>query len=338
MNVAMRKANPTMKSLVSVGGWNFNDCNINSFGQGTGTCEIFSTIAKDVDKTKKFAANIIEFCRKWGFDGFDLDWEYPVVAGHNTNQKENGAYKATPEDYTNYIRMLRVLKEEFHKEADPKYPNPLLITAAVGIGESTVETAYDIAGMAQQLDLINLMTYDFHGAWESKTGCNAPLYSTAEDKQLGGYSVSEAIDQWLREGAVATKLTIGLGSYGRGWKLGGSATGFNAPASGGSTPGTCTKEAGYFAYYEIMDKLQSGAMTATYDSARGCVYAVGNGEWTGYDNEKSICEKIKFAKTRGLAGSMWWALDLDDMDGTYSGGVTYPLTRIASTAGSTCAP
>ena len=38
------------------------------------TCEIFSEIAASEAKTRLFAANIIEFCEKWGFDGFDLDW------------------------------------------------------------------------------------------------------------------------------------------------------------------------------------------------------------------------------------------------------------------------
>merc|ERR1719189_3568180 len=71
--------------------------------------------------------------------------------------------------------MLRILKEEFSKESSV---NPLLLTAAVGVGRDTVEVAYDVPGMSQYLDLINLMTYDLHGAWEDRTGCNAPLYTT----------------------------------------------------------------------------------------------------------------------------------------------------------------
>lgn len=161
----MKGKNPNIKALISVGGWNFNDCAASesaTFGQGESTCEIFSEIAADDDKIRKFAENVITFCRRWGFDGFDLDWEYPVAAGHNDNTKVNGAFQATPQDYTNYIRMLEILKQEFQKESPP-----LLLTAAVGVGKATAETAYDIPGMSEHLDLINLMTYDLHGAWES---------------------------------------------------------------------------------------------------------------------------------------------------------------------------
>jgi chitinase len=81
------------------------------------------------------------------------------------------------------------------------------------------------------LDLINLMTYDLHGAWEPRTGCNANLYATEEDARLGGgvgageavsgypLSVSWAVDYWLGKGAPASKLTMGLATYGRGWAL-----------------------------------------------------------------------------------------------------------------------
>ena len=33
---------------------------------------------------------------------------------------------------------------------------------------------------------MNLMTYDLHGAWEDRTGCVAPLYTTEEDETLAG--------------------------------------------------------------------------------------------------------------------------------------------------------
>ncbi|CAE7578861.1 CHIT1 [Symbiodinium sp. CCMP2592] len=205
LTVGMKQKNSAIKALISVGGWNFNDCTASSsatYGQGAATCELFSEIAADEGKTRTFAANIIAFCRKWGFDGFDLDWEYPVVEGHN---RVGGG--ESPQDYANYVRMLRILKEEFQKESS----TPLLLTAAVGVGKSTADTAYDIPGMSQYLDLINLMTYDLHGSWEATTGCNAPLYATAADELKAGYplSVSWAVDYWLEKGAPASKLTLG---------------------------------------------------------------------------------------------------------------------------------
>jgi len=340
LNVGMRRKNPAIKSLISVGGWNFNDCNCSPsacFGQGSATCEIFSTIAASEASIRTFASNIIDFCRRWGFDGFDLDWEYPVKAGHNSNQKVNGEFVETPQDYVNYITMLRILKEEFQKEGDASGMPPLLLTAAVGVGKPTIDVAYDVPGMSKYLDMINLMTYDLHGGWEDRTGHNAPLYATAEDEELAGYplSVSWAVDYWLQLGASPSQVTIGLATYGRGWKLADSSqTGFNAPASGKATPGVSTKEAGYLSYYEVEDKIAGGAKV-TYDAEREGPYIVSGGEWVGYDNQRSFCTKLQFGKSRNLAGSMIWALDLDDFAGRYGKG-EYPLVRLAGSGGAGC--
>merc|ERR1719210_1011559 len=297
MNVGMKKKNPAIKSLISVGGWNFNDCNCSPsacFGQGSATCPIFSEIAASADKIRMFAANIIDFCRRWGFDGFDLDWEYPVKAGHNSNEKVNG---------------------EFQAESD----------------------ASDIPAMSKYLDMINLMTYDIHVGWEDRTGHNAPLYATAEDAELAGYplSVSWAVDYWLQGGASPSQVTLGLGTYGRGWTLKDrSQTGFNAPASGKAAPGVSTQEAGYMSYYEVEDKIAKGA-TVVYDTKREGPYIVADGEWTGYDNQQSFCSKLAFAKSRNLMGSMIWALDLDDFAGAYGKG-DYPLVTLAGSGGAGC--
>merc|ERR1712232_864175 len=143
MTVGMKAKAPGSKALISVGGWNFNDCKASpadTHGQGSATCEIFSRIAASNEHIRTFANNVIRFCRKWGFDGFDFDWEYPVVAGHNDASQVT---KETKQDYANYITMLRVMKEEFAREATDSSRAPLLLTAAVGVGKHTVDTAYD---------------------------------------------------------------------------------------------------------------------------------------------------------------------------------------------------
>ena len=37
-------------------------------------------------------------------------------------------------------------------------------------------SGYDVPSLSRDLDWIGLMTYDFHGSWDSTTGHNSPLY------------------------------------------------------------------------------------------------------------------------------------------------------------------
>jgi chitinase len=66
----LKEKNPKLKILISCGGWGAN-------GQ-------FEGIVGSEEARTAFSKNVIDFCRKWGFDGIDLDWEFPG-ANHKTN-------------------------------------------------------------------------------------------------------------------------------------------------------------------------------------------------------------------------------------------------------------
>jgi len=324
LNFAMKRKNPKLKSILSVGGWNFNDCTfVEISGQGRDSCEIFTTIAGSEENTRKHAKHVIDFLRTWHFDGYDIDWEYPVVAGHNSIDG-----KATPQDYNNYVRFLHILREEFENEAKQSGLPRLLLTAAIGVGIQNVKVAYDIPAMSLSLDLINMMTYDLHGAWENVSGFNTPLYATPEDIEEYKYplSVSWAVEYWLDHGARPDQLLLGFASYGRGFQLSQKdCTGPLCPVSGPCAMGSATKEKGYLAYYEIMDMIKKGAVRH-FDEDRKVPYIVTkNGEWVGYDDLESYKYKLDYLKKMGLRGTIVWAIDLDDMR-------TYPLLNAMKNA------
>lgn len=75
------------------------------------------------------------------------------------------------------------------------------------------------------------MSYDLHGSWESFVGFNAPLYS---NDQL---SVDYAVKYWMQLGASADKLNLGMGTYGRSFKLCGANTTPGSCAAGGAGAG-----------------------------------------------------------------------------------------------------
>jgi len=309
-----KSGDPSLNVLLSVGGWNFNDCN----GAGAATCHIFSDMVASASNRAHFIQSSIAFLRAHGFDGIDLDWEYPVVAGHN------GGQNSVPDDKANLVELVKEFKQAAIAEA--KSGTRLLITAAVGVGKSTAEAAYDIPSLCNErdgFDWINLMTYDLHGAWETVTGHNAPMYATASETKKQGYalSVSWAVDHWLSHGCPAKKMTLGMPAYGRGFLLADSSNhGFGALATGASPKSRGTQESGMMSYREIQGKIDNNELVEVWDEERQIPYAHGGGTWIGFDNVRSLQVKCDFVKQHQLLGAMVWAMDLDAFQNNH-----YPL-------------
>lgn len=82
----LKRINPDIKILAVVGGWN----------EGS---KKYSNLADDPNKRKLFVTSAVEFLRKHGFDGLDLDWEYPA-------QRDG-----SPKDKVNFVTLLKELRE-----------------------------------------------------------------------------------------------------------------------------------------------------------------------------------------------------------------------------------
>lgn len=294
---SLKNVNPNLKVLLAVGGWSF----------GT---ERFKTMAANRYNRQLFIFSALEYLRERNFDGLDIDWEFPQAS-----------------DKKNFVDLLKELREAFEAESKEKRLPRLLLTCAVSAGAETVRAGYDVAPIGANVDFINIMSYDFHGKWESKTGHNAPLFALASEsewrKQL---SMDFGVKLWERMGAPKSKLVVGLATYGRSFTLASqSQNGMNSPTSGGGKAGEFTKEAGFLAFYEICDMLKQGA-TYYWDEEQAVPYAVQGDQWVGFDDELSIRNKVKWLNEQGYAGAMVWALDMDDFKGVCTP-KKYPLIR-----------
>ena len=146
----LRGQNPNTKTLIAIGGWN----------EGSSK---YSRVAASPQTRQAFVDNAVKFVRKYGFDGFDFDWEYPNQRG------------GVPEDKENYVLLLKELRARFDEVG-------LLLSAAVGAAQPSASLSYIIPEIVKYLDFINLMAYDFHGVWDKKTGINAPLFPSSSEK------------------------------------------------------------------------------------------------------------------------------------------------------------
>ena len=167
--------------------------------------------------------------------------------------------------------------------------------------------------LARDLDWIAVMTYDYHGHWDKKTGHVAPFFEHPED-DFYYFNTNFTVHYWLESGAPAGKLVMGMPLYGQSFTLDSAKNnGLNAPARQKGQAGEYTKAAGFLAYYEICEKVKEENWTVVEDEeGRMGPYAYKGTQWVGYDDVKTIRRKSEYIRELGLGGGMVWAMDLDD--------------------------
>ncbi|XP_077859709.1 chitotriosidase-1 isoform X4 [Macaca mulatta] len=279
-----------------------------------GRKKMFTDMVATANNRQIFVNSAIRFLRKYGFDGLDLDWEYPGSRGSPAIDKER------------FTALVQDLANAFQQEAQTSGKERLLLSAAVPAGRTYVDAGYEVDKIARNLDFVNLMAYDFHGSWEKVTGHNSPLYKRQEESgAAASLNVDAAVQMWLQKGTPASKLILGMPTYGRSFTLASpSDTRVGAPATGSGTPGPFTKEAGMLAYYEVCS--WKGA-TKQRIQDQEVPYIFRDNQWVGFDDVESFKTKVSYLKQKGLGGAMVWALDLDDFAGFSCDQGRYPLIQ-----------
>ncbi|MBG0856784.1 chitinase C-terminal domain-containing protein [Streptomyces spinoverrucosus] len=255
-----KKQHPDVKTLISVGGWaetggyfNDNGTRVNSGG--------FYSMATNADSSVNqagidtFADSAVDFIRKYGFNGVDIDYEYPTTmkdAGNPldwsiSNTRRAGLVKG-------YAALMKTLREKLDRAGAADGRHYLLTVAAPSSG-------YLLRGMEtfqvqKYLDYVNIMSYDLHGAWNEYVGPNASLFDDGRDAELAaagvystsqyggiGYLNTDWAYHYFRGSMPAGRINIGLPYYTRGFKnvtggtdgLWGRAPSTDCPAGSGLT-------------------------------------------------------------------------------------------------------
>ncbi|KAL3809554.1 hypothetical protein ACHAXA_001828 [Cyclostephanos tholiformis] len=266
----------------SIGGWTLSDA--------------FPTMAADDSARANFAQNCVNLIVEYGFDGIDIDWEYPGYVDHS----------GTPQDRDNFNLLLsdvRSALDELGAQTGKFYG----LTAALPCGPDHIANM-DISHVSGTLSQLNLMSYDFHGAWSETTGTNAPLYDQGWGEAY--FDVHSCVMNWLIGGGLREKINIGLPFYGRSVA---TATGLNQTHSGTADLSNWGIDDGTPQYFNIVSKLSG--MTSVWDEKTWTQYAYfEDGGFVSFDNENAICAKVQYAQENNLAGFIIWELSGDLMD------------------------
>jgi chitinase len=294
---ALKKKHPHLKTFYSIGGWTFNE--------GADKW-IFSAMAETAERRADFIQAAMAHAREYGFDGVDIDWEYPG----------DGPRGGKPQDTQNFTKLLVEFRTAITAEAEKTGKPPLLLTIAAPAG-SYYFRHLELDKIHEPLDWINLMTYDFAGPWDGKTGVNAPYRDI-------GMGIQGSVSAYLNFGVPKEKIVVGLATYGRSF-ANVEQPNVDVVAKGSGPPLRCTRAEGMAGYFEVMELIKAGKYKAGWDEKSSTPYAYDPAAkvWISYDDKKSITKKVEFIRQQDLRGAMFWSLDTDD----YWNG--YPLISIA---------
>lgn len=270
-----------MKLTVALGGW-------------TGS-QYFSDISATEEGRIRFAESAERFLEQYPiFDGFDIDWEFPVI---------DGLMQSQPEDRENFSLLMAQLRATLGPDR--------LISAAVNADPKGI-AAIDFREVAKYVDWIGLMSYDFHGTWDPTTGYNAALYNN-DDLLEPQANMNAAVMNLIDAGVPPEMILPGLPFYGRSY-AGVPAPGINQPFTGAG-PGTY--ERGFLDYKDIQQNyVGKDGYEYCWDDIAGVpyLYNAAKQEFVSYDDARSIAGKAAYVADKGLGGVMIWELSSDNGD------------------------
>ena len=281
---ALKEKHPHLKTLISVGGWTWSGN--------------FSEAARTPESRRRFALSAADFAVRYGFDGVDIDWEYPA---------SDGLQEGNPRDSVNFTLLLAELRLALDRAGQDEGRHFLLTIAAPA--SVSMANRMELAEIHKYLDWINVMTYDFAGSWSERTNFNAALYPTSsplqpDDPELRRANVHDAMEAYLAGGVPIQKLVVGVPFFGKSWAgVPDENHGLYQPMEGTGRVGTSwervsTEHVDMEHFWE-----EEAQVPWLYDPQRQIMVT--------YESPRSIRLKGAYVRERGMAGAMFWELTGD---------------------------
>jgi chitinase len=270
--VALKKRNPMLKIILSLGGWG-----------GCASCsEVFSTAAG----RQEFSQSTHALNQYFHSDGIDLDWEYPAIEGYPD-------HRFVPEDRENFTSLVKELRKTLKKDYE--------ISFAAGGFQKFLNESVSWAEVMKDVDRVNVMSYDLINGNSTVTGHHTALYSRPGQTE----STDNAVQYLIKIGVPRDKIVIGAAFYARIWEnVSPVNNGLNQSGKFKSFtdyrefPTQLTESLGYQFYWDDI-------ASAPY------AYNVDKKLFATFDDKKSLELKTKYAIDQQLDGIMFWELAHD---------------------------
>ncbi|PYI32226.1 glycoside hydrolase [Aspergillus indologenus CBS 114.80] len=224
----LKRSSAGLSTLISVGGWDEGG-------------KIFSDMVSTSATRSTFINSVMSFMATYGFDGIDLDWEYPAAL-------DRGGLAADTENYVDLVKELKAA-------CGTRYTVTVTLPSSYWYLQG-----FDVSGMEPYVDWFHFMSYDIHGTWDG----NSPYTKSVVQPHTNLTEIKEGLDLLWRNNIDSQKVVLGEAFYGRSFTL-----------SGGN-PGKCTATSGILSDAEIQEVISEHGLTPMFDEAAGIKYIVWN--------------------------------------------------------------
>ena len=287
-----KREHPHIRTIMSLGGfsWSAN----------------FSAVMKNPTTRQYAVETSTELMLQYGFDGIDIDWEFPTNKDRPVTEKD---YTTDPNDWTNYALFMNEMRNYWKSKGIPD--DAILSIAAPGYLDSDTLFESAMQSLAKSLTFVLVASYEYqHNPSIAKLG--SQLYSHSGDSQSELETTVDKAMSGFSKYFGKSQLIMGIPVY---------ASGFD-----GITPNTGKRdmiclgdsiqsgsEAKKISYREAMRRSSPGGDFRGYQVSFSRAQAVmcNDDIFYSFDSVETVAKKAEYVIKNGLGGIMVWDLSQD---------------------------
>ena len=251
----------SMQTWIAIGGFDFSD-------PGP-TRTTWSDMTSTQANRAIFIASLEIFLLEFGFQGVDLDWEYPATS-------DRGGKSQDTQNLVYLVQKMRVALGSRYGISATLAPDFWYLRG------------FDPKAMEPYVDFFGFMAYDLHGSWDADIRTLGSIVRPQTDiREIN----NDTLPLWF-DGLNPAKINFGLAYYGRGYTLAGpSCASMGCKFNGPSDPGLCTNFTGIMSNIEIETIIRERGLVPELLSDPMVKQITWDDQWIGYDDTDTIALK-----------------------------------------------
>ncbi|ALC42082.1 CG5210 [Drosophila busckii] len=346
----LKRKYPNLRVLLSVGG----DKDIETGEDAKDKPNKYMELLENPTGRTRFVNTVYALVKTYGFDGVDIAWQFPK----NKPKKVHSGLGSIWKGFKKVFSGDSIVDEraEEHKEQftallrDVKNalrPDNLLLSTTV-LPNVNASLFFDVPAVINYLDFVNLGAFDFFTPERNPelADYSAPIYELSERNPE--FNIDAQVKFWLRHSCPASKINVGVPTYGRPWKLSEDSGDTGLPPVAKvvdeAPVGPNTQLHGIYSWPEVcallpndnnryakgaqapLNKIADPARRFGNYAYRAADKKGDNGIWISYEDPDTAADKAGYVRSNNLGGVALYDLSYDDFRGLCTQD-KYPILR-----------